>query len=297
MPVASMPSLLQHALEHGYATGYFECWDQYSLEASIEASERLAAPAIIGFGAAVCSQEWLNRGALGDLAQMARRMAERASVPTAVIFNEGQDLNQVAAALDAGCNAVMLDSSALSFHENCRITRRVFEMASSYGAAVEAELGHLPDASDPGVHGFRTDPEEAARFVEVTGVHALAVSIGNAHLVQTGAVAVDLDHLAAIRDAVQIPLVLHGGSGLPAEALAGAIALGVAKINVGTRLKRLFMDGVRDALPPAGPVSNVHPFVGSREETDYLWRGKRAMSLEIERLIRLYGSAGRAAAA
>lgn len=297
MPVASMPSLLQNALERSYAIGYFECWDQYSLEASIEASERLAAPAIIGFGAAVCNQEWLNRGALGDLAQMTRRMAERASVPTAVLFNEGRDLDQIAAALDAGCNAVMLDSSALSLSENCKVTRRVVEMARPYGAAVEAELGHLPDASDPGVHGAKTDPEEAARFVAATGVHALAVSIGNAHLVQTGAVTVDLDHLAAIRDAVQIPLVLHGGSGLPADALNGAIALGVAKINVGTRLKRIFMEGVREALPPAGSVSNIQPFVGSREETDYLWCAKRAMGLEIERLIRLYGSAGRASVA
>jgi len=297
MPVASMPALLQDALDRRYAVGYFECWDQYSLEASLEASERLAAPAIIGFGAAVCNQEWLNRGALGDLAQMARRMAERASVPTAVLFNEGRDLDQIAAALDAGCNAVMLDSSALTLGENCTITRRVVEMASPYGAAVEAELGHLPDASDPGVHAAKTDTEEAARFVAATGVHALAVSIGNAHLVQSGAVAVDLDHLAAIRDAVQIPLVLHGGSGLPADAVTGAIARGVAKINIGTRLKRIFMEGVREALPPAGSVSNIHPFVGSREEADYLWRGKRAMGLEIERLIKLYGTAGQALAA
>ncbi len=105
MPVASMAGLLQNALDRRYAIGYFESWDQYSLEGSIEAAERLGAPAIIGFGAAVCNQQWLNRGALEDLARMARRMAERASVPTAVLFNEARDLDQIAEALDAGCDS------------------------------------------------------------------------------------------------------------------------------------------------------------------------------------------------
>jgi ketose-bisphosphate aldolase len=291
MTIASMQELLAQALRGGYAIGYYESWDQYSLEGTMEAAEETASPAIIGFGGAVTNQTWLNRGGVEDMSRLARRLAERSQVPTAVLFNEAQSLSQIEVALGAGCNAVMLESSDLTFEENVALTRQVVAVAHAAGAAVEAELGHLADAIDPEPRGVFTDPAEAGRFVERTGVDALAVSIGNAHLVRAGEVAVDLALLERIYRATPTPLVIHGGTGFPRSAVRGAIAAGVAKFNVGTRLKRLYLAGIRDAMPDPLHVPDIHPFVGSRAADDVLLRGKERMKAEITELMWLYGSA------
>lgn len=293
MTIASMRDLLSLALRSGYAIGYYESWDQYSLEGAMEAAEETSSPAIIGFGGAVTNRDWLDRGGIEDMSRLARRLAERSRVPTAVLFNEAQSLAQIQRALAAGCNAIMLESSELSFEENVALTRQVVTLARAVGATVEAELGHLADAIDPRSHVVLTDPEEAARFVELTEVDVLAVSIGNAHLVQSGEVAVDLALLSRIHAAVSIPLAIHGGTGFPRAAVRDAIALGVAKFNVGTRLKRLYLAGIRDAMPDPLQVPDIHPFVGSREADDVLQRGKERMKAEIIEFMRLYGSAGR----
>jgi len=326
LTITSMTELLGQALKRGYAIGYFESWDQHSLEAALEAAEEARAPTILGFGAAVTNQGWLERGGIEDLACLARRLAERGSVPAAVLFNEGRTLAQVQRALDAGCNAVMLDNSAQPYAQRVALTQEVVLLARRYGAAVEAELDQLPDATDPHAVALRyseesrgaardaseylsmtipanaphasgaclTDPLQARRFVEATGVDALAVAIGNTHLLLNGVAHVDLELLAAIHAAVPAPLVLHGGTGFPAEAVPAAIRCGVAKFNVGTRLKAAFLEGLRQALPEPGPVHNIHPFVGSRDEKDVVRRGMAAMKAEIVRLMRLYGCAGEA---
>jgi ketose-bisphosphate aldolase len=261
----------------------------------MEAAEEASSPAIIGFGGAVTNPDWLDRGGVEDMSHLARRLAERSRVPTAVLFNEAQNLVQIRRALDAGCNAVMLESGDMTFQENVALTRQVVAMAHAVGATVEAELGHLSDAIDPQAHAVLTKPEEAARFVELTGVDVLAVSIGNAHLVQSGEVPVDLELLGRIHAVVPIPLAVHGGTGFPRVAVQAAIARGVAKFNVGTRLKRLYLAGIREAMPDPAQVPNIHPYVGSREAEDVLLRGKERMKAEIVELMRLYGSAGQAA--
>jgi len=295
MTIASMRELLSQALRSGYAIGYYESWDQYSLEGAMEAAEEASSPAIIGFGGAVTSRAWLDRGGVEDMSRLARRLAERARVPTAVLFNEAQSLDQIQRALASGCNAVMLESADLTFAENVALTRQVVAMARAFGATVEAELGRLSDALDPHTSVVLTDPEEAARFVGLTGVDVLAVSIGNAHLVPSGEVPVNLELLGRIHAAVPIPLAIHGGTGFPRVAVQAAIAQGVAKFNVGTRLKRLYLAGIREAMPDPMGVPNIHPFVGSREAEDVLLRGKERMKAEIVELMRLYGSAGQAA--
>jgi len=295
MTIAGMRELLSQALRSGYAIGYYESWDQYSLEGAIEAAEATASPAIIGFGGAVTNRAWLDGGGVEDMSRLARRLAERSRVPTAVLFNEAQSLAQIRCALDAGCNAVMLESSDLAFEENVALTRQVVAMARAVGATVEGELGHLPDALDAQRQAVLTNPDEAARFVELTEVDVLAVSIGNVHLVQTGEVPVDLELLDRIHRAVPIPLAIHGGTGFPRAAVRDAISRGVAKFNVGTRLKRLYLAGIRDAMPDPMQVPDIHPFVGSRDVDDVLLRGKERVKAEIVKLMKLYGSAGQAA--
>ena len=293
MGLCSLSELLSQARQRGYALGYFEAWDQYSLEAVLEASEEVRSPAILGFGAAVTSQDWLDSGGLEDLACLARRMAERATVPAAVLFNEARTFTQIRRALDAGCNAVMLDSSHLAYEENVSLTRSVVAAARQYGASVEAELGCLLDASDPEADGsVLTDPAQAAAFVQHTGVDALAVSIGNAHLVVGREVAVDLELLEHIHCAVSVPLVVHGGTGFPRSAVRTAIRCGVAKFNVGTRLKGAFLAGVSDALPDLAEGRDIHRYVGSHTASDVLGCGKARIRAEILDLMGLYGSVG-----
>jgi fructose-bisphosphate aldolase class II len=168
-------------------------------------------------------------------------------------------------------------------------------VARGFGAAVEAELGELPDASESnGGGGMVTDPNEATRFVSATGVDALAVSVGNVHLLTSGEADVDIGLLSRIHSAVAVPLVIHGGTGFPCRAVQPAIRAGVAKFNVGTRLKQVFLDGIRQAIAELPEHVDVHRAVGSRREGDVLAAGKARLKREIVSWIKLYGSAGQA---
>jgi ketose-bisphosphate aldolase len=297
MTVVKLSEILGQALRRGYAVGYFEAWDQYSLEAVLGAAEAAGSPAILGFGAAVTNLAWLEAGGIEQLAGLARGLAERAAVPVAVLFNEAQSPAHAQRGLAAGCNCVMLDTSHLPWDENVAVTRAMVEAARTAGAEVEAELGHLPNAAGPDrAAGELTDPAEAVRFVELTGVSALAVSVGNVHLLSDGEARLDLARLARLRQAAGVPLVLHGGTGIPAGAIASAIARGVAKVNYGTRLKQVFLAGVREAVANLPEALNVHAYVGSRDETDLLVAGQRRMQSLLGELIRVYGSAGQARA-
>lgn len=295
MSIVKMVEILERALRGGYAVGYFECWDQYSLEGAMEAAEESLSPAILGFGGAVTDTDWLDGGGVEELAALSYILAERSNVPTAVLFNEAATFDQIKRGLDAKCNAVMLDSSFYPYQENIQITRKVVDLAHAAGSAVEAELGHLPDASGIDDHeSLATDPDAAENFVSQTGVDALAVSIGNAHSLANGESTVDLDLLERIHRKVPVPLVIHGGTGFPVHSIRPAIEHGVAKFNYGTRLKRLFLEGIRNAIEPIPSNFVVHDYIGSRRKTDVIACGKSAMKADILKMIRLYGSAGKA---
>jgi ketose-bisphosphate aldolase len=294
MSVARMSDLLAAAKRGGYCIGYFEAWDQYSLEACLEAAEQTRSPAILGFGAAVTDQAWLDRWGVEELAGLARRLAEAATVPTAVLFNEARTIAQIKRGLAAGCNAVMLDSSHLPDDENREETRKVVALARPFAADVEVELGHLADARESAGHATMTDPEQARRFVADTGVSALAVSVGSVHSMAGGAAALDYERLAAISAAVPVPLVLHGGSGIPPAAIASAVARGVAKINYGLRMKRVFLEGLREAVADIPPDADIHAYIGAKTAPDVMVQGQARIRALVIDLMRLYKSAGAA---
>lgn len=295
MPLVPMKEILQDALRGGYAVGYFESWDQYSLEAVIEAAENRHSPVIVGFGGMMMDQAWFDGGGLECLAALGRVAVERAKVPAAFILNEAQTLDQVQRGLKCGFNVVMMGFSNLPFEENVRLTRQVVEAAHAAGAEAEGELGMLPEAESEGhSEGYEegapslTDPQKAAEFVARTGVDALAVSVGNVHILVEGKADIDLDLLARIHQAVSIPLVIHGGTGFPDEAVHRAIQLGVAKFNVGTVFKSAFLQGVTEAINHISPQTNPQLVVGARVKEDILLQGKERVRQEVERLIDLY---------
>jgi ketose-bisphosphate aldolase len=180
---------------------------------------------------------------------MARVASEELEVPVALHLDHGKSYELAARAIEAGYTSVMIDGSALPFEDNVALTRRVVELARTSGVSVEAEIGHVGPAASADARAFYTRPEDAVRFVESTNVDSLAVAVGTQHGFYKGEVALDFERLAAIQRALpEVPLVLHGGSGLTAELLTRAIKFGIAKVNFGTELKDAFTRAVRDSM-------------------------------------------------
>ena len=282
--------LLAQALRYKYAVGYFEAWDVYSLEAVLEAAEEENLPVILGFGGVMMEPGWLDNGGIERLGALGAATARSARVPVALLLNEVQTFAQVVRGIQSGFNAVMLDTSGLPFTENIAATRKVVGVAHAASVGVEAELGVLPDASGSPEAGKDqlTDPQQAAQFVKETGVDALSVSIGNVHILTDGQARIDCSLLAAIRAAVQIPLVLHGGTGFPEIAIPEILSLGVAKINIGTALKQAFLNGVKEAIRKLPEHASIQEVMGSRKESDILQQGKVYVRREVARRMRLW---------
>ncbi len=288
MPLSPLTTLLADARAQGYALGYFEAWDGYSLEAVVEAAEAERAPAIIGAGCLLGHQPWFDGGGIERLGALGGELARQARVPVALLLNETHTIEQSLRGLDAGFNAVMLHTDDLA------TVAQLAAAAHARGAAVEGELGNLPDATH-GAAGSLTDPEQAAAFVSATGVDCLAVSVGNVHLLAHGTAEIDLDRLRAIHEQVDVPLVIHGATGFPPDAIAPAIAAGVAKFNVGTVLRSAFLGALTGAVAELPAEPDVHAALGSHGPADVLGAGKAAMVEAVRNLIRQYGASGRAA--
>ena len=202
MPLVPLSDLLQNARREGYGVGYFEAWDSYSLEAVLEAAEEEAAPIILGFGGMMTDLQWLDNGGVELLGAMGKVVAQRARVPVSLLLNEAQTFDQAVRGMEAGFNAVMLDTSAWGWEEAIESVARLTRLAHARGVTVEAEVGRLPDATEDGIDASDaqlTDPARAAAFLAATGADCLAVSIGNVHLLTAHYAPVDLALLACGR--------------------------------------------------------------------------------------------------
>lgn len=298
MPIVPVPQMLEKARAGGYAIGYFESWDSYSLEAVLDAAQAEGAPIIVGFGATMLADEWLDNGGIESLGASGRELIKKYDVPVGFLLNETHTLEQAVKGVQSGFNFVMIDSQRWPVAEATAASAALVAIARPAGVAVEAEFGSLPDYYESGLddsHATMTDPDEAAEFVATTGVDCLAVSIGNVHLLTAYEAKVDLDRLAAIRAKVDVPLVVHGGTGFPKADVTAAIAGGVAKFNVGTRLKRVYLDAVLERTRSWTGKESVHDLVGSHKATDFQEAGKAAITATVRDFLRLYGSTGQAA--
>lgn len=284
--------MLDIARKNGFAIGYFEAWDEYSIETIVEAGEEEASPIIIGFGCMMLSHGWLEKWGIELFGSIGRIYAEKCNIPVSLILNEARSYNQCIRGLELGFNVVMLDSSSLAVDKNIEVTKRLVEKAKEFSAFVEAELGELPvGSSDSG--GKLTDPQEAERFVEETDVDALSVSIGNVHVLKEGWVSINIDLLEEIHNRVEVPLVIHGGSGFPENMVQKAISLGVAKFNVGTVLKKVYFEGIAKAIRSAGVDNDYQMMVGSRTRKDLICHAKERLKSKVKQLINLYGSSNK----
>ncbi len=180
--------------------------------------------------------------------QMARTALDHQGVDAWIHLDHGDSYELVARCLDVGFDSVMIDASEKPLRENILITKKVVALASKYGACVEAELGYVAKLGQSTEKEGFTIPEEASRFVDETGVDALAVAIGTSHGFYKQEPRLDLDRLSRIREVTNAALVLHGGSGVPHATLQDAIARGICKVNLATEIKNIFMKTLKARL-------------------------------------------------
>ena len=246
MTLATLADVLPAANRAKRAVPGLVCLGWEDASAYAQAGEREGAPIILQVGPGARAHM-----PLAVWGPMLRHLAGSIATPAVVHLDHGASLDEVREAIRAGFSSVMIDGSRLAFEDNVALTRSAVEIAHEAGVPCEGEIGFVGYASGEreAVHSAPTDPGEAARFAEATGVDALAVSVGNVHLKTEADAAIDWDALRAIEARVGVPLVLHGASGIaPADRARIARETSVAKFNVGTELRQVFGAALRDTL-------------------------------------------------
>ena len=246
MPISGLKTMLAKARDEKYAVGAFEVWNLESIQVVIAAAEDYNKPVIIQFG----SLE-MNYSGIYTLSRMAIDLARNSQVEVAVHLDHGDSYELALQSIHAGLSSVMYDGSHLSFEENVAQTKEIVKGAHAAGVDVEAELGRLSgvegNISVKEEEAFYTDPDEAVRYVELTGVDALAVAIGTGHGYYKKKPNLDLTRLEQIAQKVSIPLVLHGGSQTPEDKIRRAIELGISKVNICTEFVDAFGRGISES--------------------------------------------------
>jgi fructose-bisphosphate aldolase class II len=247
MSLVTFSGELEKAKKGCYAVPLFNVFEMKGCEGVFEAIERKRAPTIVALNS-VAFEERSSHA----FAAFVRSMAERASVPVSLMLDHGTSFEQCIRAIAWGFTDVMYDGSMLPLEENIANTRLVVRAAHARGIGAEAELGHVGMGFDYGTFGAKkrgfTDPAAVERFVAETGVDFLAVAIGNAHGVYQGEPHLDISLLKEIRKRVDIPLVLHGGSGLSEEQFKTAVRVGISKVNIATDLLMRAADRVKKTI-------------------------------------------------
>jgi ketose-bisphosphate aldolase len=296
MPLELMTGLLLDARRRNYAVCYCEAWNIESFEGVLEAAEETDSPIIAGFnGGFLMHPQRIKPENLALYAGLGHALAA-VSVPVAFLLNETDDLAQIRYGIELGFNAVMVESDHLGSAEYLKVVKEAVRIAHSRGVSVEAQVGRLPYLGDRGeLQGEMTDPSVAKRFVQETEVDALGISIGNVHVLTKGHASIDLESLARIHELIEIPLVIHGGTGFPMQLAAEAIRFGVAKFNFGTALKQAYLQAIDKALKDYSAGSDPHPFLGIGGKKDIMVAGKEAVKKKVKELLAATGSAGKAA--
>ena len=276
--------LLEHAQKNGYGVGAFNINNMEIVQAIIAAAEETNSPVILQ-----ASQGGIKYAGIEYIAALGKIAAEKAKVPVALHLDHGTDLSEIVKCLRFGFTSIMVDGSKHPLEENIAMTQRVVEMCHAVGVSVEAELGKIGGTEDNVTVNEReatfTDPDEAVRFVKETGVDSLAVAVGTAHGVYKGEPKLDFDRIKTIAGMVDVPLVLHGSSGVPDESVKKAISLGIHKVNIDTNIREAFAQGVKDFL--RDNPDNIDP-------RKILGPAREAMKQIIIQKMHVFGSAGRA---
>jgi fructose-bisphosphate aldolase class II len=272
--LVGLNDVLRPAQKGGYAVGLFNTINLEMAVGVFAAAERLRSPVIVG-----SAEVLLPFGPLEELSYLLLPMAKRASVPVVLHFDHGTTLENTVKAIDLGFSSVMYDRSDRPFEDNLKEVKELTDYAHKKGVTVEAELGHVGTGEDL---GFLTDPDTAKEFAVKTGVDALAVSIGTVHGPYLKKPCLDIELLRKIRSQVDVPLVLHGGSGLSEEQFKECIKNGICKVNI-------FTDINKAAAKAAGEL-----YTDGKAMTDLIPSMYEAVRVATEEKMLLFGSDGKA---
>lgn len=278
MAIVTLKEILEDAAEKKYGVGMFDIQNLEMADAVIEAAEEENAPVIL----ALAEVHAVNPGVLEKIGNIMMTAARQASVPVAVHFDHGMNLDNIIRVLHLGFTSVMYDGSVLPYEENIKRTKEVVRFAKLFGASVEAELGHVGGAEGECNNPddlIYTNPQQAKDFVKKTEIDALAVSIGTVHGVYHFEPRLDIERLREIKKEVKVPLVLHGGSGLSDQDFRNCIENGISKVNIYTEVineAAKFKDKVPDSYQ------------------GWLDLTKENMKQVVKRKIQIFGSSGKA---
>lgn len=276
--------ILQDAHKNGYAVGAFNINNMEIIQAVIAAAEEEKAPVILQ-----TSEGAIKYAGMDYLSAMVKVAANKAKVPVALHLDHGTDFDNLVRCIANGWTSVMFDGSHFPLEENIKWTKEVVKIARAAGVSIEAELGRLGGVEDnisvAEKDAFFTDPDEAKTFVEQTGIDYLAIAIGTAHGKYKGEPKLDFDRLKTIKGMLNMPIVLHGASGVPEDSIKKAIALGVNKINIDTDVRQAFTDGIHSAFAKNPDVFDPRKICGP---------AKDAMKAVVIGKMRMFNCSGKA---
>jgi fructose-bisphosphate aldolase class II len=284
VPLATTGELLTRAAATRSAVASFNIITLEHVEAVIAGAESVQAPVVLQVSENAVTFRY---GRLLPLARAAVAAAERAAVPVALHLDHVRSDTLLRQAADAGFSSVMYDAARLPYAQNLAATKAAVDWAHAQGLWIEAELGEVGGKNgeaplDPHAPGARTDPAEARAFVADSGVDALAVAVGSAHAMTTRTATLDHDLIKRLSGTLDVPLVLHGSSGVPDGELAAAVAGGITKVNVGTALNIALTGAIREFLA-------AHP--EAVDPRQYLTVGREAMVRTVAEMIDVLGRA------
>ncbi|ELN2734779.1 tagatose-bisphosphate aldolase subunit KbaY [Pluralibacter gergoviae] len=283
MSIISTKYLLQDAQAKGYAVPAFNIHNAETIQAIVEVCSEMQSPVILAG-----TPGTFKHIAFEEIYALCSAYSRSFKIPLAIHLDHHETLADIRRKVNAGVRSAMIDGSHFPFAENVKLVKSVVDFCHLNDCSVEAELGRLGGVEDDmdvdEESAFLTDPQEARRFVEQTGVDSLAVAIGTAHGLYTKKPKIDFQRLGEIREVVSVPLVLHGASDVPDEYVRRTIALGVCKVNVATELKIAFSNAVK-AWFADNPDGNDPRF--------YMRVGMEAMKAVVRSKIRVCGSAER----
>ncbi|MED4603585.1 class II fructose-1,6-bisphosphate aldolase [Paenibacillus validus] len=284
MPLVSMNEFLPKAKAGKYAVGQFNMNNLEFAQAITEAAQELNSPFIFGV-----SEGALKYMGMEFTVAIAEAAAKKSGLPIALHLDHGSSFEVAMKCIRAGFSSVMFDGSHYSFEENIRLTKEVVKAAHAMGVSVEGELGTIGGVEDD-ISVDESDanlakPEEAIRFYEETGVDCLAIAVGTAHGMYAGEPNIRFDIIEKVASAIPVPVVLHGGSGVPDEMIKQSIAAGVGKINVNTENQVACTQTIRDVLNKDAKVYDPRK---------YLTPARKAMVEVVKSKIVLFGSSNQA---
>lgn len=239
--------ILQHAHKNNYAVGAFNISNLEIAKAVLDAASECKAPVILQ-----TSESAIKYAGFQELSAIVKVLAAKTPVPVALHLDHGTTYETIIGCIRNGWTSVMIDGSHYPLEENIAVTNEIIKVARAVGVSVEAELGRLSGVEDnisvSDKDAFYTDPQEAVTFVKETAVDSLAISIGTAHGKYKGIPKLDLNRLQEIKKLVNIPIVLHGASGVPEDQIREATKLGVNKINIDTDIRVAFSDALKEVF-------------------------------------------------